>query len=53
MDAFGGGSYVELDHRIIHATFSGRNHLILFNEGYTQFTSVRRDDNEIIKGGLV
>lgn len=53
MDAFGGGSYLELDHRIVQAIFGGREHLILFNEGYTQFTSVRRDDNEIIKGYFI
>ena len=53
MKAFGEGRYIQLDHHIIQAFFGGREHMLIFNDNYTSFTSIRRDDNEIIKGSIV
>ena len=53
MDAFGKGTYTQQDTYIFKAYFGGRYHLIVFNNDYTEFTSTREDDNEIVKGKLL
>ena len=53
MDAFGKGSYTQDDTYTFKAYFGGRHHLIVFNNDYTEFTSTRQDDNEIVKGTLL
>ena len=53
LDAFGKGIYKQIDTYIVQANFGGRIHLLLFNNDYTEFTSIRKDDGEIIKGKLM
>lgn len=53
MDAFGWGYYKKIDSHIFKAYFGGREHTLLFSDDYTNFTSIRRDDHEVIKGQLV
>lgn len=53
MDAFGNGYYTKVDKHTIEAFFGGRMHSIVFNNDYTEFTSTRHGDSEIIKGGLI
>ena len=44
MDAFGEGNYTIIDNNNIIAYFGGREHNIKFNNDYTEFTSIRKDD---------
>jgi hypothetical protein len=53
MDAFGEGNYQIIDKQNIIATFGGRIHNIIFNDDYTEFTSTRKDDLQIVKGKLI
>ena len=53
MDAFGKGMYRQYDTHLFMARFGGRMHTIVFNADFTEFTSVRKDDNEIVKGKLL
>lgn len=53
MDGFGKGTYTQHDTYIFKAYFGGRHHVIVFNNDYTEFTSTRQDDNEIVKGTLL
>jgi hypothetical protein len=53
MSAFGWGYYKKIDDYIFKASFGEREHTLIFNENYTNFTSIRRDDHEVIKGTLV
>jgi hypothetical protein len=53
MDAFGWGYYKKIDNHIFKAYFGGREHTLVFSDDYTNFTSIRRDDHEVIKGSLV
>ena len=50
MDAFGEGHYKIMDRQNIVATFGGRVHFIHFNNDYTTFTSIRRDDSQKVEG---
>jgi len=50
MDAFGGGDYKVIDKQNIIANFGFRIHNISFNNDYTEFTSTRKDDLQIVNG---
>ena len=52
MDAFGEGVYRFLDKQNIIAYFGGREHNITFNDDYTEFTSIRKDDLQVVTGKL-
>ena len=53
MDAFGQGNYKIIDEKNIIANFGGRTHNISFNTGYTEFSSVRKDDSQVVNGNLI
>jgi len=53
MDAFGNGTYTQQDSHTFEAIFGGRIHSIIFNNDYTEFTSMRKGDNDIIKGNII
>jgi lipopolysaccharide biosynthesis glycosyltransferase len=53
MDAFGEGNYEIIDKQNIIATFGGRIHNISFNNDYTEFSSTRKDDLQIVNGKLI
>jgi FkbM family methyltransferase len=53
MDAFGHGTYTQQDTYTFKAIFGSRIHLLIFNNNYTEFTSTRHDDNQIMKGKLL
>jgi hypothetical protein len=44
MNTFGAGNYEIIDDFNIIAKFGGREHNIKFNNDYTEFTSIRKDD---------
>ena len=50
MNAFGIGTYIILDTYKIEAKFGGREHIIIFNNDYTTFESIRTGDKHIVKG---
>ena len=53
MYAFGEGNYEIIDKQNIIANFGGRIHNINFNIDYTEFTSTRKDDFQIVNGKLI
>jgi hypothetical protein len=53
MNAFGEGYYKIIDKQNIIANFGGRIHNICFNNDYTQFTSSRKDDLQIVNGKVI
>jgi hypothetical protein len=53
MDAFGIGNYKIIDNHNITAYFGGREHNIQFNNNYTEFISIRKDDLCVINGKLI
>jgi predicted oxidoreductase len=53
MDAFGEGDYTIIDKQNIIARFGGRIHNIIFNHDYTEFSSTRKDDLQIVNGKLI
>ncbi len=53
MNAFGIGTYTKIDNYKIEAKFGGREHTITFNNDYTTFESIRKDDKQIVKGKYV
>ena len=53
MDAFGKGHYTVVDKQHIIAYFGGRKHFIVFNNDYTEFSSTREDDSQIVNGKLL
>jgi hypothetical protein len=53
MEAFGDGNYEIIDDFNIIANFGGREHNIKFNNDYTEFTSIRKDDLCIVNGKLL
>jgi lipopolysaccharide biosynthesis glycosyltransferase len=53
MNAFGKGTYIQESTYIFQANFGGRKHTLVFNNEYTEFTSTRHGDNEIVKGTLL
>jgi hypothetical protein len=52
MNAFGAGNYDIIDDFNIIAKFGGREHNIQFNNNYTNFISIRKDDLCIINSKL-
>jgi len=50
MDAFGEGHYKFIDKQNIIAYFGGREHNITFNDDYTEFSSIRKDDSQVVIG---
>lgn len=52
MDAFGEGQYKFANKQNIIAYFGGRIHDITFNDDYTEFSSIRKDDSQIVTGKL-
>jgi hypothetical protein len=53
MDAFGEGNYKIIDKQNIIAYFGGRIHNISFNIDYTEFSSTRKDDLQIVNGKII
>ena len=53
MDAFGEGNYKIIDKQNIIANFGGRIHYIRFNIDYTEFSSTRKDDLQIVNGKVI
>jgi hypothetical protein len=53
MDAFGEGNYIIADTQNIIANFGGRIHTIRFNSDYTEFSSTRQDDFQIVNGKVI
>jgi len=50
MKAFGLGKYSFIDKYLVKCDFGNREHLLKFNEDYSRFISVRRDDFEAVIG---
>jgi hypothetical protein len=53
MEAFGIGKYVFLDKLKVLCYFGNRQHILIFNDTYSEFKSIRRDDYEIVIGYLI
>lgn len=53
MDAFGKGTYRQLDSHIFLVTFGGRTHSITFTNDYKYFISIRKGDLITVKGRLI
>jgi hypothetical protein len=53
MDAFGRGKYTQISDFTFQAKFGGRIHTLTFNEDYTKFTSIRKNDNLSVIGELL
>tara|TARA_B100000686_G_C16792560_1_gene979821 strand:- start:2028 stop:3641 length:1614 start_codon:yes stop_codon:yes gene_type:complete len=50
MKAFGSGKYRFINKYLIKCDFGGREHLLKFDEDYSRFISVRKDDFEVVVG---
>lgn len=50
MNAFSPGKYEFIDTQLVKCTFDSEIHLLKFNNDYSQFISVRKDDFKVIKG---
>jgi len=50
MKAFGSGQYMQTHILRFDANFGGKAHTLTFNNEYTKFTSIRKNDNEVVKG---
>lgn len=50
MNAFGAGKYRFIDKYLIKCDFGGREHLLKFNDDYSRFISIRKDDFEVVVG---
>ena len=50
MNAFGRGKYRFIDKYLVKCYFGGREHLLKFNDDYSRFISVRKDDFEVVVG---
>jgi hypothetical protein len=53
MDAFGKGYYEYIDAHTIRALFGYKDHILKFNDDYTEFISTRVDDSQRITGTLL
>jgi len=53
MDAFGDGNYTNIDSYNIIANFLGKKHYIKFNDNFTEFISIQKNDLEIIIGKII
>lgn len=52
MKAFGFGRYNFIDKYQVYCNFGNREHLLRFNQDYTNFISIRKDDRQIVLGKL-
>lgn len=50
MKAFGLEEYSFINKYLIKCNFGGRIHLLKFNDDYSRFISVRKDDFEVVVG---
>ena len=50
MNAFGLGKYNFIDKYLVECHFGGREHLLKFNQDYSTFISVRKEDSEVVVG---
>ena len=50
MKAFGRGKYDFINKYLVKCDFGGREHLLKFNQDYSTFISVRKNDFEVIQG---
>jgi len=50
MNAFGPGEYNFVNKYLVKCNFGSMKHLLKFNEDYSEFTSVRKSDFEVIHG---
>ena len=50
MKAFGEGKYDFIDKYLVKCVFGGQEHLLKFDEDYSRFISVRKDDFKIVSG---
>ncbi len=48
MNAFGKGKYNFINEYLIKCCFDGREHLLIFNDDYSRFISIRKDDFEVV-----
>ena len=53
MIAFGTGKYSFIKKYLAKCDFGGREHLLKFNDDYSRFISVRKDDFEVIFGDII
>jgi len=53
MDAFGKGYYHFVNEHTIIAIFGNKQYTIYFNDNYTSFDSIRKDDSQYVNGTLV
>jgi lipopolysaccharide biosynthesis glycosyltransferase len=53
MNAFGRGTYEKESDKIFIAHFGGRIHKITFNDDFTEFKSIRFDDNQVVLGKII
>ena len=50
MNAFGLGKYSFIDKYLVKCDFGDKEHLLKFNQDYSKFISVRKDDFEVVVG---
>ena len=50
MKAFGEGIYKFIDKYLVKCDFSNKEHLLKFNDDYSRFISIRKDDFEVVAG---
>ena len=50
MKAFGLGKYDFIDKYLVKCDFGGQKHFLKFDENYSRFISIRKDDFEVISG---
>lgn len=50
---FGKGMYVEYDTHIFQVMIGKKMHTLVFNDDFTNFTSTRHFDNQIVKGNII
>ncbi len=50
MNAFGAGKYSFIDKYLVKCDFGTREHLLKFNQDYSTFISVRKDDCDVVVG---
>lgn len=50
MNAFGKGKYTFINEYLVKCCFGGREHLLIFNDDYSRFISIRKDDFEVVVG---
>jgi len=53
MDAFGKGNYLFIEKNKILATFGRKEHIIEFNDNFTEFISTRKEDLCVVNGSFI